>query len=574
MQKIFELTLLLAALSVVACGGSDPELISSAGGAGARTDADGARTGVLYLESAEAGPLSAEAGTSKSVRVVLRHSGTHNLVDAQAITFSVVQAADQQTTLSASSAVTDEMGVAAVDLRLGPMAGSVTVRAEHPQAAPLDLSLGVTEATAGTIRVDIQNPGNAPVQLSPYRVSWFDSATFRCAAAKPRTRLPEAILSATAPTSDPVVQQGFPADKKYTVVVEALGNGGIALAQGCQEDVTVFAGTTTTTLVQLSMVPIQPSGTFVTTGTWDFSEALASQNDATGMVINVIEFMANPGDAIYNAVIDEVEDAVGISIDLLLDIAGIKERIVDYINQQIFRFANLETFVAISADLSTMLNSLEVESELTIDKTDADFGFTGQEHWKKVTVHWTWKCEQRQSADCGVHVIDVERDGLGAVSYAWTGRVDGYDQLVIDSHEAQVDTGALLLFLLENVILPDVTGGNAHSIEEALSYWIDCTTLAQRATQGRQLCDPTGFFCVGANAVDFACEAAVGELAEYIASPIADGSNTVDIQLSGTARLVDAASNGVADEIADGRTNGILNGTGEPVTVGWTAARP
>ncbi len=564
------------ALSLAACGDNGPTLLADDAYAGSRADGSAGAlpgAGVMTLQLVNPN-ASFEAGTSQALEVRLVHSSTGVFVPEQNINFSVVTAAGAGTSLSSAGAITNGSGVAKVDLRMGPIAGQTTIRAEHPKATPLDIHVDVTAATAGSVRVDITNPSSAPVTLSPYRATFYDSAAVKCEHVAARVRLPEPLVAATGPNS-PLEQQGLPATNRYTVVVDALGDTGISLAQGCVQDVQVIAGNSTSTQVTLELVPMQPSGEFEVTSTWDFSEAIASQNAATNALIRVIEFLANPGEAIYDMVLDQVEDIVGINPDLLLDIAGVKDRLIDYINTQLFKHVGIETYSAMAADLSSMLNQLQVKSALTIDKTDPTTNqFTGREEWTEVTVFWTWKCEESNGPECGKHVIDLAEDGLGGVSYEWTGRVDGYDELVVESYQATIDTGAILLFLLENVMLPKLTNGNAHSIEEAITHFVDCDTLARKVTRGDELCDPTGIFCIGTSGVASACNAATGKVAEWIADPIRDISTPVDMMLSGRAKLQDGTSNGVADLMTDGLTEGRISSSGEPIRVEWTAARP
>ncbi len=569
------LFIVFLALTLAACGGKKAELLSTDGqnfaDDGSGSDGPGARK-ELYIEAVDAMPIQAEATWSVPLKVRLKNSLTTRGVAGQNVQFTIKNAPDAST-LSSLSAITDEEGNALVDLRLGPLAGEAIVTVSHHQSSSLDIPLVIGEPTTGTLRVDIRAPGNAPVALSPFRVAFFEQSTLNCATYVPRTPQPAPLMEAHVPdTAQAVHQSGFAPNKQFTVIAEALGSGGLTLAGGCVEGLSVNPGETKVADVQLVMVPVSPSGAYNVESTWDISEAVASQNGTAGTLIRVIEFMANPGQAIYDIVIDEVEDAIGFGIDLLLDISGIKRRMVDYINGQVNRSATAATFSAISADLSTMLNNLKVSSHLTISKTDNDFNFTGHEEWTSLEVSWTWRCQNRQTTGCETQEVDLTEAGAeaGVVAYDWTGRVDNYDGLVIDAQATQIDIGRLQLYLLEQVILPDITNNRAHSVGEAVAYWVDCNALAQRALQGQEVCDPTGFFCAGQPEAAAACEAAIGYLAGYVTQPLEDFSATLDLDLSGRATLVDGDGNGFADQIDEGVTTGQLAGSTEPVRVEWS----
>jgi hypothetical protein len=569
---------LVLALTLLACGGKkEATLVDS--GEGTRSENGGPPTNAdMWLQAVDSVPLDGEALTSTTVRVKLTQTGTGEPVSGEPVDFKVGEEADDETSLSAISAVTDEGGTATVDLRLGPTPGSITVTASHRDTMPLEIPVDVSEATTGAIRVNVHKPGNSPVELNPYRVTFLKNGQLTCDEYVGRTRLPEALaeLHFDDP-SQPVVQGGFSPDPKVTVVVEALGEGGLTLAAGCVDGVEPIIATTTVTDVQLELLPVQPSGNFDVEGTWDISEAVASQNGATGALVSVIEFMANPGESIYETLIEEIEDAAGFSLDLLLDVVGVRDIVIDYVNDQLFRYHEVETFSAISADLSTMLNQLDVKSNLSIAKTDREYRFQGTEEWTEITIHWTWQCEESSADDCGIHTIDLTENGeeAGAVSYQWEGHVDGYDNLVIESHQAQIETGRLQLYLLEQVILPALTGDNAHSIGEALQYWVDCGDLASRIIGGDPICDPaTGLLCIDEPLVESACNAGLNEVGEWLEGPIRDQSGALDIELSGEAKLVDSDSDGIVNEIIEGDTEGVLAGGDEPVTVEWSAVRP
>lgn len=567
------ITLLLALLIGTACGGKDPALLDAdgeqrAGGAGGGL----ASLGGMTLESADPLPLQAEATWSLPIRVRVLDTASGAPVVGELVQFEITTAPDPDASLSALSTMTSESGEAVIDLRLGRTTGEAIVTARHLDAAPLDVRVAIGEPTTGTIRVDIRDPGNAPVTLPPYRVAFHAQAELDCATYTPRTRQPEPLAEKHSPDRQPVLQSGFPPSQPFTVVVEAMGSGGLALASGCMDGLSVTPGATQLADIQLAMVPVSPSGVYDVESVWDISEAVASMNGATGALVRVIEFMANPGQAIYDIVLEQIEDAVGFNLELLLDIAGINDRAINYINTQFNRSATVATFSAISADLSTMLNELRVSSRLTIAKTDREFNFTGHEEWTAVEVAWTWKCEDRQAAGCESHRVDLTEAGgaAGAISYDWTGRVDDYADLVIDAHAVQIDIGRLQLYLLEQVILPELTNGRATSLAEAAAHWIDCGALAQRALQGQEMCDPTGFFCVGPPEAASVCEDAIEFLAEQVTRPLRDLDATLQMQMNGRATLVDGAGAGIAAQIDDGLTTGTVAGASEPVRVEWS----
>ena len=567
---------ILCVLTLAACGGKESGLVVTDGEyRGGEEGMTGDPTGGMqfFLESMDALPMQAEATWSVPLRVRVLDSASRIPVSLQPVTFELLQSPGNTATLSALSSATNASGEATIDLRLGAMAGEATIRVNHGQALPLDIHVMIGEPTTGNVTVQFHDPGNSPVDLPPYRVAVYDQSLVSCASYVPRQRLPDVIAESHVPAVQNVTHSGLAPGINHTVIVEAVGSGAMTLASGCADGISVTPGQTVVADVRLDLVPINPSGTYDVESTWDLSEAVATQNGTAATAVRIIEFMADPGQAIYDIVLEEVEDAVGFGLDLLLDIAGVKDRMIDYINGQLNRSASAATFSAISSDLNTMLNELKVSSRLTVEKADTDFSFNGREEWTAVEVSWTWRCTDRNAAGCESQVVDLTGTGAqaGAVSYDWTGQVDNYSDLRIDSHEAQIDIGRLQLYLLEQVILPDLTNGQANSIGEAVAYWIDCDALANAALNGSEICDPTGIFCAGPPEAAVACEFALTQLGDYLAEPLQEIDVKLDIQLAGTATLVDGDANSVTDQIDDGATTGALAGSTEPVTVQWSA---
>ena len=514
------------------------------------------------------------AMSSVPLRVRLRDAETGAVVAGERIDYRLTHAPDEETSLAVEGGTTSDEGTVVVDLRLGATVGSAIVMVSHPEADPLYLDVRIDEPLDGSIRVTVREPSNPPVALAPYRIAIFDASNLVCADYHGRGRQPEAFAELHAMDGAPIVAEGLTGGSTYTVVAEAMGAGARALAAGCTDDVEVRAGLTTPADVRLDLLPIGPSGTYLVDGVWDVSEAVASTNGAAGMFVGVIEFMADPGAAIYDLVITTIEGAVDFPIGMILGFTGVRQAIVDYVNGQIFQFAPLATFSAVASDLDALLNQMEVESVLTISKTDDEYNFFGHEEWTSITVHWTWRCQNSADPNCGVQVLDLVAADAGAASvvYDWIGHVEGYDQLVVDSHQATLDVGRLQLYLLEKVIIPELTGGNADTMGEALAYWVNCDDLAAQVLGGNDICDPTGLFCIGETLINGACVAAMNEIAAQVTGPL-QNQPVLDLDLSATARLVDTEAVSMAGEIVEGRTNGVVQGGMEQIDATWTAVR-
>ncbi len=527
------------------------------------------------LESVESLPLEALTLQTREVSVRLRDSADGTPVPGEELDFVLTTAPDADTSLLQDVAVTAETGTTSVQLQLGTEIGPAVVMVRHPDAEPLYVRLDVVAPTEGWISVDIREPAQPPITLNPYRIRAYDAAEVTCATFRPRQRAPQERGEFWGPdASQPVLGEGFTGDVTYTVVAEAMGNGARTLGWGCADSIVVVPGEITETFVNIEILPINPSGRYAVDGLWDISEAVAAASSGSNTFVTVIEFMANPGQSIYDLVINEIESALGFPVGILLGYTGVQQQIVDYINGQLFQFAPLATFSAVANDLKTLLHEMQVESLLVIDKADADLHFFGHEEWHKIHVNWTWPCQNNPGPTCGQHEIDLAGLDAGAatVRYDWEGYVQNYDELIIQSHTATIDVGKLQVYLLEKAIIPELTGGAASTMGGALAHWVNCRDLAANALNGNDICDPTGIFCIGQTFIEGACVAAMNEIGDYITDPL-QNQPSVSLDLTGDARLIDGGAISFADEVVEANTTGTVQGGTEAVSAGWSAAR-
>src|SRR5699024_6926330 len=123
-----------------------------------------------------------------------------------------------------------------------------------------------------------------------------------------------------------------------------------------------------------------------------------------------------------------------------------------------------------------VIANLEVHSELTIGKMSSNYEFRGTDNWLGITLYWRWNCDANSPPDCGAIELRADANGeigsLGVLSSAWIGRIVAYNQLQIDRHPITLEYGRLIMYILNDVILPKLTDGNAHSMSEAFSYWV------------------------------------------------------------------------------------------------------
>ncbi len=575
-SRISLVFLSMFALTLVACGDDtqvgDPnggrEVIDTPRPGNNETPEPEPEVEPYILEAVSDTQFVVEVRETLDLEVALVKETSREPVAGEMVGFTILQAPDTTVDISSRDVETNDDGRASVTLDTGTLAGQIIVRATYPGLEPVEFYVEVSDLAPGDIEVSIFPPSAVQTSLSPYRVRAYPAADVTCQTFPRRADLSGHVksneISGTLTTLTDLA-----AEKVYTVTVQAMGTSQAAIAWGCMDDVEVITRDTIEVSIPLNLVPLNPTGTYQVTGFWDISEAISASGDAGNIIVGLIDFMSNPGAFVYNLVITELQSAVSFDIMTFLQLAGIPTLVEDTINGWLFQNQDLARWNEIAIGIQTMLNQLEVESELVIDKTEADLTFTAQEHWQKIVLNLSWQCDQNSGPNCGRYEIPVDADGnlpgLGHVAYDWEGAVVNYDQLELSSLETVFDYGGLLVTIINQVVVPELTGGNANSLGGALSYWVDCPGLAQ------QIAGCASGSCLGASVVDGACQAAMTTVANQVIQPLQQQSVTLALEFDGEGTLYDSAANGFVDQIVDGKNVGTMVDTGAPVNVDWSA---
>ncbi|MEZ4460430.1 MAG: hypothetical protein R3E66_12040 [bacterium] len=183
-------------------------------------------------------------------------------------------------------------------------------------------------------------------------------------------------------------------------------------------------------------------------------------------------------------------------------------------------------------------------------------------------------------ADCGAIPLIADPNGeigdLGVLSSEWTGRVVAYNQLQIDTHTVSLRYGRLILYILNEVILPAVTDDNAHSLTEAFAYWVGCGDLATSITGSDGEVCALGA-CIRDDQIEGFCTTAVSTLFGFADLLVQNLEFDIGLRLGGEGKLIEEDSDGFADKIEEGEFSGFLQnsegGQSSPFTADFSAIR-
>ncbi len=528
-----------------------------------------------------AGEANFQANVASSVplKVFLYDKVTGQPAGQQNITYEILEASPE-TSLSAKNASTDVEGAASVDVRLGAT-GTVLVLADHPSANGVEFVVEIVPLSTGDIEVSIVNTAPSITQMYDTQVRLYRADSFSCDEFRPLFGQDPGIVEGTAPTVDDVVTfEDLGTLQDFLITGIALGDQGQIVAAACEDNVVVRKDQVTDVELLMQLIPLNPVGKYDVTAFWDFTDALADSGTVGSTIVRVLNIFQNPGEAIYNEVIALIGNffgnAISWVIDFLADSLGAADFLKNTINNFIEGNEALRKIRDAGRDLRDVVANLEVHSELTIGKLNSTYEFRGADNWLGVVLYWRWDCDANSPPDCGA--IDLAADSageiadLGVLSSEWTGRVVGYNQLQIDTHSLTLRYGRLIIYILNDVIIPRITDNNANSLSEAFAYWIGCADIASSIGDISAL----GFNLSEAQIEGF-CTSAVSTIFGFADLLITNLEFDIGLRLGGEGKLIELTSDGRVDEIREGTFTGYMEssegGASSPFTATWEGVR-
>ncbi len=520
-----------------------------------------------------------------SIEVFLYSKKTGEPVDGQSISFAMIEGADG-VSLSALTSTTGAPGSASVDLRTGAAMATVTVRADHPSSNAVDFHVSILPLSVGGLRVTPVNTAPSIMDLVDPEVRLYREADFTCDEFRPLFGQPDPLtVQTTARTGEAVVFEALSTRERFVLTGIARGDRGQIAAAGCMDGVNSVADQSRDVDLLLQLIPLNPVGTYDVISNWNFEDAIADSGTVGSIVVRVLALFENPGLAIYTEIINLVDALVGgiISgaLDLFLDLTNLDEQFQNLINDFIANNEALSQVFQAGSDVRDVIANLEVHSELTIGKLSSNYEFRGSDNWTSVVLYWRWNCDDNSPLDCGAIPLGVDSNGeigsLGVLSSEWTGRVVAYDQLQIDTHTVSLRYGRLIIYVLNEIIIPQMTGGNAHSLSEAFAYWIGCDSLATSITgSDGEICALGA--CIQASQIESFCSGAVSTIFSFADLLVRALEFDLGLHLGGSGKLVELDSDGFVDKIETGVFSGFMQSSdasapSSPFGATWEATK-
>jgi len=308
---------------------------------------------------------------------------------------------------------------------------------------------------------------------------------------------------------------------------------------------------------------LNAAGRYDLRAVFDFTDAIPDTE--VGRVIDLIVELFNDPAAFVFDLVEYVVDAY-----LGQVVGGIVEWALNLFRDQLEAWmrewleenapAWLDQILVIGQDLTQVIASLELLAELRISKLTSDWYVQGEEEWLGVVLHWRTGCapegDPAFDPDCGriELTLDQLRDTefpIDLVAGVWNGTITHFDTLTIERHAIQLEYGRLILYVLNEILLPAVSGGEYHSLLDAAQGLVDCESLAAAisddvlAALGTDRAEVAGW-----------CEDGIALFLLPLVSTIEELGMDSHLRLQGTALLVDEDDDLIVDRIQDGAWDG------------------
>ncbi|MBI2892303.1 MAG: hypothetical protein HYY06_02035 [Deltaproteobacteria bacterium] len=537
----------LAALLFVGCGAADDSADPAPNGDG------GAEFPVRELRVLGASPLQLRFGEEAELRFRYLDPATGDPASGE-VAFALDGSAGDSS-LTATSALTDPDGVAATALRAGTQAATFRVRASAPDAANAYVEVSVSDAGFGSISATVLYEGERQlwsVELFLYTLAPDGD----CGSLDPRD----------PPVADRNVAAQREADGRWTGVLAGLAVGptyavlarghaaasGI-VASGCLPGIVVTAGPDgppAQASIALADLPYGTGGAFVLESRFDLGAALGPRvSDWIAPASDLVD--ASGGTAGF--ILAEVSLYVGANFGDQPD-NDFEDRRDELAPALARRLADLGVDVddilrVVDDGLEEALSELTLTSVLSLDgaadaiRDEGDLGFSHEAIGLGFPVT---AGGDRRSLD----EVSFGEAGLVSMS-SGKARLDS-DRLSIGEHTLPFRAGSLAVAILDHALAPAYGGA---ALEEWLADALACEDV------GEWLADETALELCGAPCYEAACDQAAASLAGAIRAGLLAGDvDVADLTLEGDANLLDANGDANTDSLLAGHWVGSLTG--------------
>ncbi len=442
--------------------------------------------------------------------------------------------------LSSEISVTDVKNGAANNL-FNPMKGPAThykIKVSTDCAEDVTFDIQVAALPTGTIEVKLMYDNQIPLSNVVVNIV---PAPFACASFKAILPPTTIISKQTTYIGDQPTHFGpLPAEKKYGVFVIGKDLAGHLAASGCGDAVLVNDQSTTSTTITLTVLPLQAAGSYDMINHFDFTGAIPGQ---LGQILDTaVQIFYDPGAFIIEQIKNLVKQFLGAGFIVDAVFSLFEKQLSKLITDWLLNSSPswLQDFFQMGQDVLQIVKKLEMLGILHVYKVNGDFFFNGEIDFTGINLWWHLGCDKNDPnfATCGSKIsfdlTQVSTDPnfpFNLISGKLSGSINQQTHMSIDSSTITLNYGQLILYILTNVVLKQITGQT--SFVGAMQKLIDCQGL------GNSL----GGIIPGvdANAVAGFCNSTISLIVLPLESMLGGLSLDSGLSLKGDCTMVDDA---------------------------------
>jgi len=434
------------------------------------------------------------------------------------------------------------------------------------------VDITVTDTPKGHIRVTMLYDNQVPLGQVLVRVM---PAPFTCASFKPVLPPQNFLLSKTTLLEDKPEFQHLAADKKYGVYVIGKDADNHLTAAGCADAVLVLDKQTTDVTVSVQVLPLLASGPYDMVNHFDFTGAIPGN---LGKILDTaVQIFYDPGAFIISQVknlVKQLLPSIVVDVAFKLFEDALSKVVTDFLLNKSPPW--LQKFFTLGQDVLQVVKNLEMLGVLKIFKVSNDFFIKGELNFTGVNLYWKLNCDKKDPkyAECGKIPLDMAKSAtdpnfpLDFLAGTLTGTISQQKKLTIDSSTIKLNYGKLILFVLTNVVLKQITGET--TFLGAMQKLVNCDGIAKGI--GNSILGKIG---LSEATVKGLCTSTVSLLVLPIEQAIGGLALDSKLSLNGGCKMVDNNDDLKVDKLIDGFWVGtiVTDTPGKPFKGDFSAVR-
>ena len=485
-----------------------------------------------------------------------------------------VQSGDAK--LSGEAAYTDKDGLVQMVFNAGTQAGLVyTVKLSTKCAQDATIKFSIAKAPVGSMKVNFQYDTGPP--LSRIKVSLLPGA-YLCTQLAPQKKITSSLYDKTVFNTHSSVQfDNLTAGSRFTVVAVARGPMNMIAAYGCRDGVLILPNDVTKVTLPLYMVVLNPTGKYDSVDHFDFTNVIKDcANGVTDPLMcaelsggnvgqqvccalyQMITFFNDPGETIVKLIEDVAKQYLG---SLIVDAFNLfADAVSNVISDWLLHHSPqwVQNFFKVGQDLMSIITNLEMYSTLELSKIQNNLTVQGVHYWTGIALYWKVGCNPNDPNydQCGKHVFSLKdlkntEFPMDIMGGSFVASVFDFNKMQIHEHKIDFSYGKLVLFVLNEIVLPGVTKGKAHSLKDAMALWLDCHGISQGI-----LGKIAKWFKGSEKDVEKTCNKAVDLFGGFVESFLSGLQVNTNLSLRGQCTLVDKDEDLKVDELKNGHYSG------------------